>query len=167
MTSLKALRILSLLACLAVCAGLLAAQSQRSITIRMLDGKTGHLIKASNYLVRIDRQSAVHANWVTQAEDAPGKLTLPPEAKLVLIQGTYESAMQLYVNCDAAGEKGTPPEHWYEIVQILSTGLTARNGCAKPREAAKIQVAAKPGEFIFYVRRMNPWEEAKDDFAAH
>ena len=75
-------RVLLLLLCMAAfCAscGSLLAQTQKTITLRMMDGKTGKLIATSDFLVRIDHQQTVHANWVTMNEDGTGKLTLPGE----------------------------------------------------------------------------------------
>ena len=57
--------------------GCLFAQSEKTITIRMLDGKTGKPIEASGFLVRVDHEQTVHADWVVQNEDGTGKLTLP------------------------------------------------------------------------------------------
>ena len=49
--------------------GQLRAQSEKTITIRMIDTRTGVLIASSNYLVRINHQEEVHGNWVKQGED--------------------------------------------------------------------------------------------------
>ena len=165
MYSRTAFRFLIFLLCIAALCGAIGAQAQRTIVIRMIDGKTGKLIEASNYLVRVDRDQTVHANWVTQNEDGTNKLTLPQTATLLAIQGTYDNSMLLYLNCDSAGEKDKTVDHWYEISAILATGLAAPNACLKPRDAAKFKIAAKPGEFIFFVRKKNMLEQAKDDFA--
>jgi len=45
--------------------GVLCAQTGKTITLRMMDGKTGRLIATSDFLARIDHQQTVHANWVT------------------------------------------------------------------------------------------------------
>jgi hypothetical protein len=171
MHSRTAFRSLTLLLCAAALCASLSAQTQRTIIIRMLDGRTGKLIAASNYLVRIDHDQSVHANWVAQSEDGPNKLTMPSTARLLTIQGTYDSAMLLYFNCDAAGDKDKTADHWYEVAKILATGVAAPNACAKPRDAAKLSadakkmMAAQPGEFVFFVRKRNMLEQAKDDFA--
>jgi hypothetical protein len=160
---------LLLLSAVALC-GSLCAQSERTITIRMIDGKTGKLIEASNYQVRIDHDQTVHANWVAQNEDGSGKLTLPRTAQLLTIQGTFDSAEQIYLNCDAAGEKGKTAR-WYDIAEILAKGVVAPNECITPRKAvkpkiaAKLKMEAKPGEFIFFVRKRNMLEQAQEEFA--
>ncbi len=156
-------RSLTLLLCAAALCASVGAQTA-TITIRMLDGKSGKLISTSNYLVSVDHNPAVHADWVTLNEDGSGKLTVPRTALQLQIQGTYDSAEQIYLSCDAAGEKDKAAAHWYGIAAILATGIVAPNGCVKPREAAKLKIAAKPGEFIFYVRKRNMLEQAKDDF---
>jgi hypothetical protein len=154
-----------LMLCATALCGLLRAQTDRAITIRMIDGKTGKLIVASNYLVRIDHIPAVHANWVVQNEDGSGKLTLPRTAALLSIQGTYDKAEELYSNCDAAHDKDKTVDYWYDLATILASGVAAPNNCVKPREADKLKVAVKPGEFIFYVRKKNMFEQAREDFS--
>jgi hypothetical protein len=131
----------------------------------MLDSKTGKLIVASNYLVRINHDQTVHANWVAQNDDGSGKLTLPRTAALLSIQGTYDTAEQIYLNCDAAGEKDKTGDHWYDLATILATGIAAPNGCVKPREAAKLKITVKPGEFIFFVRKRSMFEQTREDFS--
>jgi hypothetical protein len=76
--------------------------------------------------------------------------------------------MRLYVNCDSVAGKADPADQWYSISEILASGVVASNGCvkpkdaAKPKEAARITAAAKPGEFVFFVRKENVWEEAQE-----
>jgi hypothetical protein len=50
--------------------GVLCAQTGKTITLRMMDGKTGRLIATSDFLARIDHQQTVHANWVTMKRTA-------------------------------------------------------------------------------------------------
>jgi hypothetical protein len=156
---------LNILLCATVLSASLGAQTDRTITIRMIDGRTGKLITASNFLVRIDHDPTIHANWVAQNEDGSGKLTLPRTATLLSIQGTFDSATQIYLNCDAARDKDKIGDHWYDLPTIWDTGVTAPNGCVKPRVATKLKIAAKPGEFIFYVRKRNVFAQAEEDLA--
>jgi hypothetical protein len=166
-------RAFTLLVCMAAFCGLLCAQTGKTITVRMLDGKTGKLITASNFLVRVDHEPTVHADWVVQNEDGTGKLTLPRSASLLSIQATYQSSMAIYVNCDSASEKENPVGRWYSIAEILSLGVTAPNGCVKPAEDAKLKPlaiptpAAKPGEFVFFVRKQNWREQMQEDEFSH
>jgi hypothetical protein len=147
----------------AFCASL-CAQTQNTITVRILDAKTGHLVENSNLLVRADHQEAVHADWARQKEDGTAELKLPPEAVLLSIHATYDSSMETYVNCDSANEKRNPADRWYKVSEILASGLVAPNACGNPQEAAKIKVIAKPGEFVFFVRKAN-WREQMQDYA--
>ncbi len=144
--------------CMAAFGGLLCAQTGKTITLRMLDGKSGKLITTSTFLVRVDHETTVHADWVAPNEDGTSKLTVPRSASLLSIRGTYDSSMQIYVNCDSASEKTNPIDRWYSIAEILSVGITAPNSCVKPAEAAKLKLTAKPGEFVFFVRKLN-WRE--------
>jgi hypothetical protein len=164
---------------MAALGGWLHAQTGKTITVRMLDGKSGKLITTSTYLVRVDHEPIVHADWVTPNEDGTGKLSVPRSASLLSIQGTYDTSMTIYVNCDSASEKTNPIDRWYSIAEIFSLGVAAPNDCVKPAEAAKFKPlaklkpvatstpAAKPGEFVFYVRKQNWREQMREDESPH
>jgi len=156
--------LLFLLCAIALCVSA-SAQTATTITIRLLDGKTGKLIVASNFLVRIDHDQTVHANWVTQNDDGSNKLTLPKNATLLTFQATYDSAEQIYISCDASAEKNKVGDHWYDVATILSTGIAAPDECVKPREVAKFKIVVKPGELVFFVRRRTLIEQAREDFS--
>ncbi|HEU5457754.1 MAG TPA: hypothetical protein VFU68_03980, partial [Terracidiphilus sp.] len=83
------------------------------ITVRVLDGKTGKPVTLSNLLVRIDKQSPIHLEWVTQNDDATGIVTLPDTAKTVSVEATYDNSMEIYVNCDAAPQDYPGERRWY------------------------------------------------------
>jgi hypothetical protein len=151
---------------MATLCGSFCAQAQKTVVIRMLDSKTGKLIESSHFLVRINHEQAIHANWVVQNEDGTGKLTLPDGASVFSIQGTYDSAELIYINCDSATGKADPAGHWYSVPEILSTGIATPNGCVKPKEAAKLKHAAKPGEFVFFVRKQSVWQQLQDDYSS-
>ena len=112
-----------------------------------MDSKTTRPIGVSNFLVRINHQQTIHANWVTQNEDHSAKLTVPADATVVSIQATFDSAMQIFVNCDIVQKKQDPQAQWYPVSKILTSGVVAPNGCSKMKETAQ------PGEFIFFVRK--------------
>lgn len=153
---------LSLLFCMGALCGSLCAQTGKTITIRMLNGKTGKFLAASGFLVRIDHQEAVHADWVVQNEDGTAKLTLPEGASLLSIHATYDDSMQTFVNCDSASGKASPVDHWYAISEILTSGLVVPDGCVKAESAAKFKLVAKPGEFVLLVRRMSTREQWRE-----
>lgn len=160
--SLKRRAVLAVMSLIPLCA---SAQSPtpKTITVRMLDSKTGTLIATSNFLVRVNHLEAVHGDWARQNDDGTGKITLPSDAALLSIHATYESATLTYVNCDAnkeraSAEHAASPDHWYAVDAILSSGVVAPNGCAGKKISEKLQVVANPGEFVFFVRRMNSLE---------
>jgi hypothetical protein len=128
-----------------------------TITIRMIDAKTGQMIPTSDFLIRIDHQEDEHGNWVKQNEDGSGKLTLPANALIVAAEGKYASSTTVYVNCDSVRDKPEPVVHWYTISEILASGAAAPNECSKHT------TVAKPGEFVFFVRQRN-WKEQYKDF---
>jgi len=136
---------------------------EKTITLRMIDIHTGRLISTTDFLVQVDHQQTVHADWVTQNDDGSGKLTLPADAKLVFVQGKYDNSMSLYVNCDSQIKGKIPTldsqgdDRWYSVADILSSGIVTHNGCGREKESARY--TPKPGEFIFFVRKHN-WREA-------
>jgi hypothetical protein len=155
-----------------LCAGV-PAQTGNTITVRMLEGRTGRLVMTTDFLVQINHQQEQHANWVTLNEDGSGKLTLPPGATDISIHGKYDSSMSVYVNCDMEKGKGilenqgllesaVAPDRWYPVTDILNSGVVAPNGCLSKKDAAKQKIAPKPGEFVFFVRKKN-WREEDTD----
>lgn len=147
--------------------GTVAAQPEQTVILRMLDSKSGVLIASNNFLVRVNHETEVHGNWVAQNEDGSGRLVIPGYAKELLIHATYESATLTYVNCDADKDRGTAEhaaviDHWYSIAAILTSGIVAPNQCIGKKVPEKLQVVAKPGEFVFFVRPMNTVERFKE-----
>ena len=160
-------RVLCLLLCMAAFCGVLWAQTGKTITLRMIDGKSGKLIATTDFLVRIDHQETIHANWVTLNDDGTGKLTLPGDASLLSIRASYDSSTSLFVNCDSnndykATNQGYVLDRWYSVSDILAKGVVAPNDCIGKKVPEKLQLFAKPGEFVFFVRRMNAREEYRD-----
>jgi hypothetical protein len=122
------------------------------------------LIASSNYLVRINHQQTAHGDWIVKNEDGSGNLTLPADAEVVSIHATYESATLIYANCDADKDRGSAehaasPDRWYPIAAILATGTVAPNNCIGKKVPDKLQVIAKPGEFVFFVRPLSSREK--------
>jgi hypothetical protein len=155
------------LACLAALTGSVCAQTEKTITIRMLDSKTGILISSSNYLVRVNHLETVHGDWVRKSEDGSGKLTLPADADEFSIHATYDSATQVYVNCDADKDRGSAerapsPDRWYPVASVLASGIVAPNNCVGKKVPEKLQVIAKPGEFVLFVRPLNTQERFRE-----
>jgi hypothetical protein len=145
------MKIVGLLCTAVFCAGL-QAQSENTIHIRLLDGKTGLPVEASNYLVRIDRQETVHNEWVHIGDDKSVTVTLPFDATLIAVKATYNMGLETYINCDAAKESNKERDIWYPISEILGKGMVA------PNECSTTHYTAKPGEFVFFVRKRT-WRE--------
>jgi hypothetical protein len=138
-------------------------QDKHTITILMLDGKTGRPITPTNLLVRIDHLNAVHNDWLTINDDGTGLVTVPLRASFLSVQGAYESSMEIYVNCDASMEKDTSTLHWYSVPDILKTGVAMPNECYKGKYAEATHVTPKPGEFVLFVRKSS-WHEVPADY---
>jgi hypothetical protein len=145
---------IALLSAAVICAGL-HAQSENTIHIRLLDGKTGLPVKASNYLVRVDHHDTAHNEWVHINDDGTVTVTLPPDAKEIAVKATYEMSTETYVNCEVAKESDKDRDIWYPIAQILKSGVVA------PNECSQTHYNAAPGEFVFFVRKHN-WRELDD-----
>ncbi|MGO9317018.1 MAG: hypothetical protein ACLPXT_01490 [Terracidiphilus sp.] len=165
-------RVLNLLLCITAFCGSLCAQTEKTITIRMLDSKSGKLIATSSFLVRINHQQTVHGNWVLQNEDGTGKLTVPGDAALLSVRATYDSSTSVYANCDAnkdtgSSYQGPSLDRWYEISDILANGVMAPNHCIGKKVPNHPQVFAKPGEFVFFVRKQNWREQMREDYTSH
>jgi len=160
-------RVFSIVLCLAAFCLSICAQTEKTVTVRMLDSRTGLLIASSNYLVRINHQQEDHGNWIVKSEDGSGDLTLPADADVVSIHATYDSATLVYANCDADKDRGSAEhapaqDRWYPVATILASGIVAPNGCIGKKVPEKLQVIAKPGEFVFFVRPLNPREKFQE-----
>ena len=70
--------------------------------------------------------------------------------------------MEYFINCDGPKQADTPAELWYPVSGILATGLVAADGCLKPKAAEKLNVTAKPGELVLFVRKLN-WREQSQE----
>jgi hypothetical protein len=142
---------------------LLRAQANKTITILMLDGKTGRPIIPSNFVVRIDHLDAIHNEWLKLTDDGLGIVIVPPSASFLSVQGTYESSMEIYINCDASMQKDTSTLHWYSIADILDSGVAMPNECYKGKYAEATHVTPKPGQFVMFVRKTS-WHEMPADY---
>ena len=150
----------AMLPALGMLMGLSVAQAQKSttITIRVLDGKTGTKVDASNVLVQFDHRKDVDSFWRHENDDGSLEVAVPPGAREISVHATYDNAMEFYIDCDVAKQKNTSMESWYPLADILKSGIVMPNDCVKEKQADKIHIDAKPGEFDVYVRRRN-WRE--------
>jgi hypothetical protein len=147
---------------LMLAAGLCAslhAQTARTINLRILDAKTGRPVTVNGFMVRVDHQKTVHADWVKQEEDGTAVLTLPADVTDVSIRTTYDDATEVFFNCDVDARKGEVGDRWYKVAEILSTGVVAPNSCVKPAVVQKLKTAIVPGQFVQFVRART-WHES-------
>ena len=154
------------------CAGFLAlaaiawsqtAQAGATITIRILDGKTGAPINPSNLIIRIDRREEPDNEGLKLNGSDPATAALPAGATVVSVQGAYGSAStEEYINCDADAAKDTDALQWYSIEEIMKTGIVAPDHCYKGKYEHKFNVIPKPGEFVFFVRA-HSWHDLMSD----
>jgi hypothetical protein len=134
----------------------LHGQDVKTFHIRLLDGKTGQPVKADNFLVRIDRHETVHNEWVKIDDDGSVTVTVPNDAKEIAVKATYDMSTEKYINCETAKESDKERDTWYPIADILKTGVIAANECSKTN------YSAKPGEFVFFVRKRG-WRDFPND----
>jgi hypothetical protein len=146
---------------LAACAGFIFVPqgwAQKKFTVKVLDGKTGEKISPNNIEARINRQSSNHVEWVKLNDDGTAELTLPDNATAVSVRATYGNSTEYYVNCDMAKQKDPSAESWFPVGDIISDGLVIQNECVRAKDASKVKVDPKPGEFVLFVRKKN-WKE--------
>ncbi|MGA3031959.1 MAG: hypothetical protein ABSD70_01670 [Terracidiphilus sp.] len=155
----QTIRTLAGLACvMAICASL-HAQDAKLITVQLRDGKSGAPITPSNFLLRVDHFETVHNEWVKIYDNGTVLIRVPDDAKALSLQATYDSGMSTYINCDAAKQNNKEKQNWYPIDLILKAGVVA------PNECGKTQYSAKPGEFIFFVRKRNALDRLRNSDA--
>lgn len=133
-------------------------QSAKTITILMLDGKTGKPVIPNNYMVRVDHLDALQNEALKINDDGSGKVTVPAGATFLSVQGTYHQSLDIYINCDAGLEKNTSTLHWYSIADIMNSGVAAPDECYKGKYTDNFGITPKPGEFIFFVREIS-WRD--------
>jgi hypothetical protein len=141
-----------------------SGDTPKVITLRMIDGRTGKPIVTSDFIVRINHEQTPHNNWIEQREDGTAKVTLPANAETISIHATYDRTTQTYINCDSSDAHSSPQEppsldHWYIVADILSAGIVAPNACIGKKIPDKLQVVANPGQFVFFVRKLNAKEQ--------
>jgi hypothetical protein len=138
------------------------AQTNRSVTIRMLDSKTGKQIPTYSFMVYFGEslKSAKWGRppdlWVHPDKDGTGQVTLPRSAAVLSLQAPDGPDGWAYMKCDTVTKFGHYREHWYPVATIFASGIVAPNHCS--RQGA----IAKPGEFVFFVREQNSWERMRD-----
>ena len=134
------------------------AQSAKTIVIRVMDGHSGERITPDNIDIRLDRKKASRIDLVKVNDDGTTEVKIPDGTTSVSVRATYANSMDYYINCDVSKQKDTTTETWFPVADVLTQGLVIPNECATAKEAAKIKIDAKPGEFVLLVRKRG-WKE--------
>src|ERR1039457_6355184 len=69
--------------------GLLHAQSGQTISILMLDGKTGKPLVPDNYIVRFNHLDAIHNEALQLNEDGWGRVGVPATPPVISAKGNF------------------------------------------------------------------------------
>jgi hypothetical protein len=133
-----------------------------TVTIRILDGKTGQPINPSNLLIHLDHRDEPSNEGLKVNGDYTSTAVLPPGGKLLAVEGAYNASMEVYVNCDTDTGKDSGTLKWYSIADILKTGIVTDNLCYRGKYQRKFKVSPVPGEFVFFVRT-HSWHEGITD----
>ncbi len=151
---------ISLLFALIALSSAMQAQSSKTITLKIFDGKTGKALVPTGFQVRADHQQAFHNDWVKPNEDGSAVLTIPDGTHEIALHLAYDDSMEIYVGCDA--DKNAFGDVWYLVPQVLDKGFVAANACAKPKPNVTYKTTAAPGELILFVRERSFKERASD-----
>jgi hypothetical protein len=138
------------------------AQTGPTVTIRILDAKTGDPINPSNLLVHVDHKDEPFNEGLKLNGSDPATAVLPPTATLLAIEGAYDSSTQVFINCDTDSGKDSGTLKWYSIAEIMKTGVVTQNVCYKGKYQHRLNISPVPGEFVFFVRTHN-WHEKITD----
>ncbi len=139
-----------------------AQDGKTTITVRILDGKTAEKVTPDNIQVHLKTNGKIDTAWVKMDDEGNAAVTIPKGATSVSVKATYEDSTTYYVNCDVARQKDRTSETWYPVADVLSGGIKTPNDCVKEKDADKLNVDVKPGEFVLFVRKKG-WREATQD----
>lgn len=143
--------------------GLLAqAQTAKTITVRVFDGRSGQHIQPDNVIVRINRRADSHVEWVHMSDDGVATLTLPADTLSFSVRATYASSTEYYINCDVSRQRDVAQGTWFPVADVLTQGLVMPNECESSKSAAKLKLEPKPGEFFLLVRKRT-WHDTAND----
>jgi hypothetical protein len=129
-----------------------------TITIRILDAKTGDPINPSNLLIHVDRRDEPFNEGLKLNGSDPATAVLPFGATLFSVEGAYNSSTEVYVNCDTDSGKESGTLKWYSVADIMKTGVVTENICYKGKYQHRLKISPVPGEFVFFVRT-HSWHE--------
>jgi hypothetical protein len=114
------------------------------IRIHVIDGRNGKTMTNEKAQVWINAKKG-YALSLAPGADGIAELEAPA-GSLIIVQSN------LYVDCRQFEKGTTRPPLTYSVDEIRRSGLVAQNTCGK------LNVAARPGELLFFVRPIHWWE---------
>ena len=123
-----------------------ATVSAEPITIRVVDGRSGHPITDEKLQLWFNSQSG-SAMSISTDKQGVARVDAPSAAALLL-------SANLYVDCRYSKQTG-PERPTYPVSEIVQSGVLAANTCGK------LKLSPTPGELIFFVRPEHWWEGMK------
>ncbi len=150
------IRTLARFACIIAIGASLHAQTGKTITVELRDGKTGLAVTPSNLLLRVDHHDTIHSEWVKINDNNTMTISVPDDAKEISLQATYGDGLDTYINCDVAKPSDKERLVWYAIDVIMKTGVVTSNECSKT------EYPAKAGAFVFFVRKRSALDRLRN-----
>ena len=113
------------------------------LSVRVVNGKTGRPVSDETLQVWVDQ---VHGDAIQLHTDqnGVGHLNLPQSASLII-------SSNLYLDCRNS-KKAETLRPAYLVSEILTKGTSGTNKCGH------LNVQARPGELLFFVRPEHWWE---------
>ena|SRR5216683_4342690 len=130
--------------------GMTSMAQQKTITIYVLDGKSGKPISGEHLLVTEGdsleevRQQKNHYDLRT---DAQGKATMP-------VASNVNSQIQVWVDFHVLCQK-TPNAGSFSVNEIMERGMSTPNNCGS------VSVESGPGKFFVFARKPTFWEKMR------
>ncbi|HVZ83294.1 MAG TPA: hypothetical protein VG893_06430 [Terracidiphilus sp.] len=146
-------RICSALIALTAAAAFAAPPATQTITVQVVDGRTGDKLTPDNIEIRADRDRTVHTEWVKLNGDGTATVTLPAKVTAISVHASYDNSTEYYINCDVSRQKDVSQDTWFPVTDVLSQGLVMPSECGRARNAKDMKIEAKPGEFVLLVRK--------------
>ena len=121
----------------------------RTITIRLLDSRSGKPLVSNDVEIVIERHTR-HIVYAKTSADGIAIAQIPSETSELSVYA-QQNGWYLY-RCDFAKGKELP---FYDLNQILNHGIAANNGCSRR------MAPAKPGEITLFLRTQTFWEKMR------
>jgi len=141
-------------------ADFLHSQSEKTITIRVMDSKTGLPVTKDDlhfYLWAVKEDPGAFSYSPdtvlsgNQTGTGTGGVAIPDGLNYIRTWVSFGPTSWGLVSCDIP--KGKPHAiPIYSVSKILNSGVVAPNLCSRKT------ATAKPGEFVLFVRQMTFWE---------